>query len=100
MWWTTGILVAIFIIVYWLEPRRFFNVYLFGIVFGWCSLIGLVWVLPDILSESPIVVQFYYVMLFAIIPLSLLVISFLTFFNGKILLEKKGVAHVIYCLAL
>lgn len=90
MWWATAILLAIFIIVYWLEPRRFVNVYVFGIVFGWCSLIGLVWVLPDILSESPIVVQFYYVLLFAIIPLSLLVISFLTFFNGKILLEKEG----------
>lgn len=90
MWWTTGILLAIFGIVYWYEPRRFFNVYVFGIVFGWCSLIGLVWVLPNIASESPIVLQFYYVLLFAIIPLSLLVISFVTFFNGKILLEKEG----------
>lgn len=87
---TTVIFVALFVLVYWLEPRRFLNVYLFGAVFGWCSLLLLVWVLPDIMSESPIVFQFYYVLLFAILPFLLLSISLVTFFNGKVLLEKEG----------
>ena len=40
MWWATAILLAIFIIVYWLEPRRFVNVYVFGIVVALYMVVG------------------------------------------------------------
>lgn len=90
MIWVAVISLAILLLLYWLTPRNFLNVYVSGFVFGLCVLIILIYILPDITSEEEFVSRFYIVFLFAIIPLILCSLSILTFFNGKILLEKEG----------
>lgn len=90
MIWFACVMLAVLLLLYWLAPRNFFNVYVSGFVFGLLALIILIYILPDITSEEQFVSRFYIILLFAIIPLILCGLSILTFFNGKILLEKEG----------
>lgn len=83
-------MLVILLLLYWLAPRNFLNVYVCGVVFGLFALLVFAYILPDITSEEAIVSRFYIVLFFAIIPLILCALSMLTFFNGKILLEKEG----------
>ncbi|WP_010287665.1 YdcF family protein [Kurthia massiliensis] len=89
IWFAVAMLVVLGLL-YWLAPRSFFNVYVCGFVFGLFGLLGMIYILPDITSETEIVSRFYIILFFAIIPLILCALSILTFFNGKILLEKEG----------
>ena len=82
--------VLLTLFVYTIEPRRFINVYILGLTMAMILTVVLVYVLPDITKESSRVTQFYYVLFFAIIPITLLILSSLTFFSSKILLEKEG----------
>lgn len=82
--------VLLTLFVYTIEPRRFINVYILGLTMAMILTVVLVYVLPDITKESSRVAQFYYVLFFAIIPITLLILSSLTFFSSKILLEKEG----------
>ena len=90
MIWFAAVMLVILLLLYWLAPRNFLNVYVSGFVFGLLALIILIYILPDITSEEEFVSRFYIIFLFAIIPLILCGLSMLTFFNGKILLEKEG----------
>ena len=90
IWIIISLFVALTILVYVIEPRRFINVYILGLTMAMILTVALVYILPDITKESPRVAQFYYLLFFAIIPITLLILSSLTFFSSKILLEKEG----------
>lgn len=90
IWMMILFFVLLTLFVYTIEPRRFINVYILGLTMAMILTVVLVYVLPDITKESSRVTQFYYVLFFAIIPITLLILSSLTFFSSKILLEKEG----------
>ncbi|MGN7477395.1 ElyC/SanA/YdcF family protein [Solibacillus silvestris] len=83
-------LVAMFIILFFTDRSRFFNVYWLGFILIAFVLYFLNETFFKIEEDNELYYLSISVLIFAFIPFMLLLLSIITFFNSKILMEKEG----------
>ncbi|MFJ7732779.1 YdcF family protein [Lysinibacillus sp. NPDC097231] len=90
MFTTILLLTSIFLMLYLTEKRRFFNVVILGFL-GLCILITIISHYPLLLpNEQGIMSQMGIIVTLGGFPSIMFILSIVTFFNSKVLLEKEG----------